>query len=337
MSFVESHIAALLGNTVVTPSQEFAEELAVIARIRGALTPQDAVALASFAFGRDGAQVTDSIRAAGSELIARWPEPNEAVCRRLAGATLISLWDHSVSDSAVAAALASASATRIGWRPVVTHVSSRSKSALIEMADQRRRIQLQKPAVVRGVSGLPLPPNDETTPTNAQLRKFLSDIRSHITEAGTHSSTRLQELELLALRNSEEIELLWWTLAPDSVDLPDWERAGIAATLVAGFETGRRMLIQPPARGVTFLLRRALTAAGLDADESSKLSELVDAMPSLSAGLVAPEGSDWSFPVLTAICAASGRESAPTDLNATHLEWANQLVNEMALAKLLGR
>lgn len=344
MGFIRDHIGNLLGNTLVAPSDGYEQELAAVLALKARVGPQDAVDLVSYAHGEEVPAAEKAIAEVAAKHIESWQDEHEALGRRIAAAAVISLYEEETTDAAVSAVLACLSASFVSLSPVVADLHSRMTGALAHLADARRAVTITRPSVQ------PFPPSKSpelpaddpaTTPTNQQLRGFLHADRVAIRSAANNLNTRITSLERLARRNSEEIDLLWWSLSPFSDHTEDWASAGESAVLLVGLETARRMVLEPPARGLGALVVNAMDRAGVDPRKGLLLSSAVAAFPAsaLEDPDLPSQGSFWATPILQAVSArrANAIPKQESGVRAPGLQIAVQLVRELSLMRILKR
>lgn len=343
MGYVQEHLPELLGDVLLKPlSPEYEGEQRVIAKIRTGLAPATGVALVGYAHGlEDSAGVRDLVASAGKETLDSWND-GELLIRKLAAAVVLDLLDGYVGDTVVAMAFATEAARILGLTPIVSQLPSFGERALVRLADQRRVVSFGAPPSVQPFPArgkvVELPPDDANGVTNTVLRNHLQAERAAIRSAAEATETRIARLEMLARRNSEEIDLLWWLLTPNTEHLTDWRLGGEASTTVAALEVARRLLTEPPPRGTLQILKAALTKAGADPDEEVSFDAIVRAAPpDLLAEPPVVEGPGaWSTPVLSAIRNQQTGAQSVSEIVAPRVRWSLQLVYDLGLSRVLG-
>lgn len=347
MGLVEDHLPNLLGGVLLKPSgPAYEQERQVVAKIQAGLTPAEAVGLVGYAHGLPDtpAGMKGRVAAAGEALMDNWNE-GDLISRRFAACAAIQLLENNNGKPSVAAALSAEAARLTGLPSVVLQLPQIGTAALARLAEGRRAVSLAEPPLVQPFPGRgkasELPPEDATTISSTALRGYLQSQRNAVRNAATAVETRVLKLEKLAERNSEEIDLLWWTLNPYSDYLPSWNGSGDGATLVAALELSQRLLLDPPPRGTDCVLADALNKAGTAPDQQVTLDSVVQ---SLSAGALADPrlaGSvtAWATPVLSTLRQRREEHSATPAANgnrtAGRVRWALQLINDLSLKRVL--
>lgn len=346
MGVVEDKISTLLGDVLLKPADEgYEAELDAIAEIRSGLEPAEAVELIGYVYGRPSAssRVAARVDQAGSTHLADWAS-GELLSQKLAGCAAIQLLELDDSSTAVAAALATASARLLGDGAILPELDGLSEAALARLADARRSPNPEPRASVQPfpprTKASELPPDDGGQVTNAILRGYMEGYRNAVRAAASVTSQRLLGLERTASRTSEEVDLLWWSLAPDSIYVDDWETAGNSATLVAAFEVSARLLTDPPARGARRLIVQALTSARAQPTEVELLGDVAASLPSTALERLGSHTPGlWATPVLDALArrqlGTEESEATDTTLSARRTDWALQLIREQSLTRVL--
>jgi len=347
MGLVEEQLPDLLGDALLKPSgSDYGQERRTVAKIRDGLTRSEAVALVGYAHGlQDGTDaIRDRIVAAGQASMDDWND-GDLLRRRFAACAALQLLENHRSGVSVAAALSTAAARLTALAPAVPQLPQAGTDALVRLSDWSRTVSFADPPSVQPfpthAKASELPPESDEGVTSTSLRRYVQAHRKSVRTAASATRTRILRLEKLAQRNSEEVDLLWWTLTPQSRYLSSWSDSSETATLVAAIEVGRRLLLDPPPRGTDRVLADALIKARVAPEEPVSLNSAVQSLPtgamtdpSLS-GRVTP----WAMPVLSGVRARREQLEGPPvvdgGLTASRARWALQLVNDLSLSRVL--
>jgi hypothetical protein len=343
MTLAETQLSSLLGNALIEPSGPgYEQERKVVEQLRNSLTISQAVLLVGYAHGV--AETSEPARALVTEAGEAHMSPfnaGENLNRRFAAAAVIDLVQSYRGLSPVAAALAATALSRIELSPVVDELQPIVAASLARLAENRRAVSFDPLSVQPfppSRSG-ELPPEGAEQVTSTALREAVQGERNAIRGAANNADKRIRQLERISLRNSEEIDLLWWTLDPFSDHLAGWSQAKQPATLVAALEVGRRLLIDPPPRGTRRVLTEALNKAGVDPDDQLTLASVVAEVPApaLSDPQVRSSNLSWATPVLSWIRHQADGGDAPSggEVAASRLDWATQLVADLSLTRVM--
>lgn len=343
MTLSATSLSHFLGDSLIEPSSPtYDQELSVVKQLWNKATVSHIVLLTGYAYEAtddNSDQAKELVVAAGKAHIKNF-NGGDTLCRRFAAAAVIDLMKGYNGPTPVAAALAARAAAVGGLRPSVPDLGPVSEASVARLAEQMRRISFDSLSVQPfppGKSG-ELPADNPNAITSAAVRAVAQEQRNMVRAAATNLEKRLDDLERLARRNSEEIDLLWWALDPFSDYIDEWSAGGNEATVPAALEVGRRLLVDPPPRGIPRVLHEALVRAGADPAEQLTLRDVVDQVPSdaladerLSGGV-----DGWAVPVLSCLQRRRDGEDAGdrSDSIASRLEWAVQLVADMSLTRV---
>jgi hypothetical protein len=336
----------------------------VVESIAGATALDRVVSLVSYAHGLEGddegvafAQVRDAARATEPSWVS---EPGGVLSRRLAAAALAQLMTEYKSSVSAAAALATSSATLIGATPNVPELPALAEQALAALADDARAVPESPTTSFRArvdaeFKQLPAKSAEGATATpvmSDQLRAYMIEMRSACRTIADDADAYLRTLARHAQRTSEELDLLWWAMEPQTEFVSEaWKQSGLKAVTVVALEVARRLAVDPPSRGTRGIIYRALKAADVDPLAPRSLSEVIDAAPddTLTGSVTHDRAVCWARPVLSALRERQALKTSAwhdsfeikTDIavetTASTADWSLRAVRDFSLDRLVGR
>lgn len=335
MTWTEDNLAAMLHGLVLAGSDEdLAPYLSTTVALSASATFDQVLTLVAFAHRLEGksADGGESVAVAASEYGLE-VEAGSELARRLAAIALAQSCTNAIRAPSVLAALAIRSCRFGNLDPALPVLSELADLALDRFADEARQQRLTtvdlRRSFVSNAGALP-GSSPATQVTEKVLHETVSGLRKGTREALGVASGALNSATLTLARISEEVDLLWWSqhpTVPGRDSMPD-EPTPLVGVIAA--EVGRRLLVDPPPRGLRSLISSVYAAAGADPDEKVNAGEMEEAPRALAPALQARiPAHPWATPGLNALA----REDQD-DTSAPAIDWTLQVVLEQALLRV---